>query len=51
MTLRKGIFTVYTRPLLNEALSGVLEAPKESHEAFYVSGNGVQAIRRNSENA
>lgn len=27
----------FTRPLLNEALSGVLEAPKESHEAFYVS--------------
>lgn len=27
----------FSRPLLNEALSGVLIGPKESHEAFYVA--------------
>lgn len=35
--VEEGDIYRFTRPLLNEALSGVLEAPKESHEAFYVS--------------
>lgn len=35
--IAEGSIYDFSRPLVNEALSGILQGPKESHEAYYVA--------------
>lgn len=35
--IREGEIYNFSRPMVNEALSGILQGPKESHEAYYVA--------------
>lgn len=47
--VKEGEIYSFSRPLLNEALSGILTGPKESHEAFYVSDLVCRELEKRKE--
>lgn len=49
--IKEGKEYDFSREMVNEALSGILQGPKESHEAFYVSDLACHQLEQLKENA